>query len=332
MRFTRLVITAINRRWLQHAVTEICGYGTSVIGCDAEVGLEGWIDSADTFDGRPGASVLLFAFSTEDLQQATFTRVGQCLMTCPTTAVFDGLPAASDETEFESNKALVDFKANEIQVGDKLRFFGDGYQKSKLIGERRLWRIPVMDGEFICEDKVGVAKGVAGGNLLILARDQISGLSAAERAVDRIAKLPNVICPFPGGVVRSGSKVGSRYKGLVASTNHQFCPTLQGVDFDARALDSANDQQTDESATQSNRSLLGMDVRCVYEIVIDGTDYASVGNAITAGVRAAAGEEVVSITAANYNGKLGKHLYHLHRLLSDNDAIPVDQKINKGAG
>ena len=172
MRFTRLIITAVNRRWLQNAVTEMCGYGTSVIGCDAEVGLEGWIDPAETLDGRPGSSVLLFAFSTKALEQATFTRTGQCLMTCPTTAVFDGLSLESN-----TDNSLDDFKPDEIQVGDKLRFFGDGYQKSKLIGERRLWRIPVMDGEFICEDKVGVANGVAGGNLLILARDQNSGLS-----------------------------------------------------------------------------------------------------------------------------------------------------------
>ena len=206
---------------------------------------------------------------------------------------------------------LVDFKPNEIQIGDKLRFFGDGYQKSKLIGERRLWRIPVMDGEFICEDKVGVANGVAGGNFLILAKDQPSGLSAAERAIDKIAELPNVICPFPGGVVRSGSKVGSRYKGLLASTNHQYCPTLRGVDFDATSKNSTNKK----SSPPTNRSLLSENVNCVYEIVIDGTDYESVGNAIVAGVNVAAGDGVVSITAANYGGKLGKHQYHLHRIL-----------------
>ena len=327
MRFARLIITATNRRWLQNAVTEVCGYGTSVIGCDAEVGLEGWIDAAETLDGRPGASVLLFAFSTKALQQATFTRTGQCLMTCPTTAVFDGLPAGSN-----ANNALIDLKPNEIQVGDKLRFFGDGYQKSKLIGDRRLWRIPVMDGEFICEDKIGVASGVAGGNFLILAKDQMSGLSAAERAVDEIARLPNVICPFPGGVVRSGSKVGSRYKGLVASTNHQYCPTLIGVDFDSHAVDSADEKLVDESPTQTGRSLLSADVKCVYEIVIDGTDYDSVGKAIVTGVESAAGEGVISITAANYGGKLGKHQYHLHQMLDDKIVVQSDQKNTSGGG
>ena len=257
MRFTRLIITAVNRRWLQNAVNEVCGYGSSVIACDAEVGFEGWIDPAETLDGRPGASVLLFAFSTEALQKSTFTRTGQCLMTCPTTAVFDGLAAG------EGSDDLVDFKPNEIQVGEKLRFFGDGYQKSKLIGQRRFWRIPVMDGEFICEDRVGVAKGVAGGNFLILTKDQVSGLTAAERAVDEITKLPNVMCPFPGGVVRSGSKVGSRYQGMVASTNHPFCPTLKGIDFETTDVDS---NHTVENSIK--RSLLDEQVNCVYEIII----------------------------------------------------------------
>lgn len=320
MRFTRLIITAINRRWLQNAVNEVCGYGSSVIACDAEVGFEGWIDSADTLDGRPGASVLLFALSTKALQKATFTRTGQCLMSCPTTAVFDGLAAGVAD-----NEELVEYKPNEIQVGEKLRYFGDGYQKSKLIGQRRFWRIPVMDGEFICEDKVGVAKGVAGGNFLILANDQVLGLVAAERAVDEIAKLPNVVCPFPGGVVRSGSKVGSRYQGMVASTNHLFCPTLKGVDFEVAEI------KSDLTETiGSDCSLLGDQVNCVYEIVIDGTGQRAVGDAMVAGIKAAAGEGVVSITAANYGGKLGKHHYHLHKMLG-NDPQQTNQHKTTGA-
>ena len=314
MRFTRLIITAVNRRWLQNAVNEVCGCGSSVIACDAEVGFEGWIDPAETLDGRPGASVLLFAFSTEALQKSTFTRTGQCLMTCPTTAVFDGLAAG------EGSDDLVDFKPNEIQVGEKLRFFGDGYQKSKLIGQRRFWRIPVMDGEFICEDRVGVAKGVAGGNFLILTKDQVSGLTAAERAVDEITKLPNVMCPFPGGVVRSGSKVGSRYQGMVASTNHPFCPTLKGIDFETTDVDS---NHTVENSIK--RSLLDEQVNCVYEIIIDGTDYQSVGDAMVAGIRAAASKNVVSISAANYGGKLGKHQYRLHELLNGDSQTIQDK-------
>jgi len=316
MRFTRLIITAINRRWLQHAVSEICGYGSSVIACDAEVGFEGWIDPAETLDGRPGVSVLLFAFSTEALQKSTFNRTGQCLMTCPTTAVFNGLAAG------DGNDDLVDFKPNEIQVGQKLRFFGDGYQKSKLIDQRRFWRIPVMDGEFICEDRVGVAKGVAGGNFLILTKDQVAGLAAAERAVDAIEKLPNVMCPFPGGVVRSGSKVGSRYQGMVASTNHPFCPTLKGLDFETANVDS---NHSDENTIK--RSLLDDEVNCVYEIVIDGTGHQVVSDAMVAGIKAAASDSVVSISAANYGGKLGKHHYRLHELLDDDrQTIPNNLK------
>ena len=290
MKYCRIIVTARNKRWLNSAVVEFSGYGSSVIGCDAEVGLENYIPETETLDGRPGASLLLFGFSTEAVQKALANRTGQSLMTCPTTAVFDGLrpdPVAGENAEQASVKR--------VALGQHLRFFGDGFQKSKLIGNRRFWRIPVMDGEFLIEDSVSVAKGVAGGNFLILAADQSSGLNAAERAVDAIAQLKNVIAPFPGGVVRSGSKVGSKYAALRASTSDAYCPTLRGrVD-----------------------SQLPPSVSCVYEIVIDGTDVDSVANAMKVGIESSIGPGVVSISAGNYGGKLGKHHFHLASLFSE---------------
>ena len=294
MRYTTIVITAINRRWLDVAITEFCGYGTSVIGCDAEVGLESRLSDTQTIDGRPGARVMIFGFSKDAVEKAVVNRVGQCLMTCPTTAVFDGLPqevTAATSADFEKKSDVHPIEM--IPLGKHLRFFGDGFQKSKLIGDRRFWRIPVMDGEFIVEDTIGVTKGVAGGNFLILSRDQSTGLNAAERAVDEIAKIANVITPFPGGVVRSGSKVGSRYPSLRASTSHTFCPTLRG----------------------RVETKLPEDVGCVYEIVIDGIDFDAVAQATRVGIEVAAGEGVVSISAGNYGGKLGKHHFHLVQLL-----------------
>ncbi len=271
-------------------MAEFTGYGSSVIGCDAEVGLETLVPAAETLDGRPGASLLLFGFSTDAVQQSLANRTGQCLMTCPTTAVFDG--GCLDQSSSANSQRL---EGDRVSLGKHLRFFGDGFQKSKLIGDRRFWRIPVMDGEFLVEDTVSVSKGVAGGNFLILANDQPTGLQAAERAVDAIAAQPNVIAPFPGGVVRSGSKVGSQYTALRASTSHTFCPTLRGrVD-----------------------SELPAGVGCVYEIVIDGTNFDSVANAIKVGIESAVGAGIVSISAGNYGGKLGKHHFHLRSLFSE---------------
>lgn len=282
MRFARLIVTAIDEYWLRAGLSEFCGYGTSVIACDAEVGVEQALDASATMDGRPGASVLMFAFNEESLGKALSARCGQCLMTCPTTAVFNGMSQ-------ESSPRIL----SELPLGQHLRFFGDGYQKSKLIGQRRFWRIPVMDGEFLVEEKCGVAKGVAGGNFLILSVDQVSGLAAARRAVEKINQLPGVIAPFPGGVVRSGSKVGSKYKGMVASTYHSFCPTLKG----------------------RVETRLHPDANCVYEIVIDGMDAQRVAAAMVAGIRACVGEGVLAISAGNYGGKLGKHHFHLHEIL-----------------
>ena len=278
MRFARLVVTAADEYWLDCALREFCGYGSSVIGCDAEVGVERRLASEETPDGRSGAAVLLFGFSVDALASAVPNRTGQCLLTCPTTAAFDGMP---DAGEF-------------IPLGRRLRFFGDGFQKSKLLGERRYWRLPVLDGEFLVEERVGVAKGIAGGNIILQAATQDAALAAARRAAAAIADMPGVITPFPGGVVRSGSKVGSKYKALRASTNEAFCPTLRG-------------RVTSE---------LVHGAHCAYEIVINGVDEAALTSAMKAAIHAAAGDGVLAIGAGNYGGKLGKFHFPLHSVLA----------------
>ena len=277
MRYTRLVVTASEEYWLDAALREATGYSTSVIACDAETGISQSMKPESTPDGRCGAAVLIFGFSTAAIAKAVVGRVGQCIMTCPTTACFNGLSGAAET----------------IPLGKHLRFFGDGYQKSKKFAAERYWRIPVMDGEFLVEDRVGVAKGVAGGNIILQAESQTTGLAAARRATEAIGETPGVITPFPGGVVRSGSKVGSRYKGLKASTADAYCPTLRG----------------------RVESQLVNDANCAYEIVIDGTDEPTVGQAMRTAIEAASGDGVLAIGAGNYGGKLGKHHFHLRELL-----------------
>jgi formylmethanofuran--tetrahydromethanopterin N-formyltransferase len=277
MRAARAVVTAETADWARTAAALASGYATSVIGCDAEAGLEAEVPATETPDGRPGVSLLVFGFNAAALGKALVNRIGQCVMTCPTTACFNGLATAEES----------------VRVGGLLRFFGDGYQASKKLDGRRYWRVPVMDGEFLCEDTFGVQRAVAGGNFLILATDQAAALGSAEAAVRAIRAVPGVILPFPGGVVRSGSKVGSRYKALRASTNEEYCPTLRG----------------------HGRSRLPADVHAVYEIVIDGLDQQAVEAAMRVGVRAACGPGVVQISAGNYGGKLGQYPLHLHRIL-----------------
>lgn len=277
---TRLWITAATARWAEIAASELCGYATSVIACDAEAGVEAVLPPDETPDGRPGVSALLFAFTREALEQAVTERVGQCVLTCPTTACYNGLPDAPREKQ--------------ISVGGRLRYFGDGFQASKKLGPTRLWRIPVMDGEFLCEDRFGTVKGVAGGNLLICGMSQETALAAAEAAVAAMRAVPETILPFPGGVVRSGSKVGSRYKKLKASTNDAYCPTLRAV----------------------TASELSADVGGVYEIVIDGLSFESVRESMRTGLHAAARcPGILLITAGNYGGKLGPHHFYLRDLI-----------------
>ncbi|QDU63149.1 Formyltransferase/hydrolase complex subunit D [Planctomycetes bacterium Pan216] len=279
MTASRLLVTAADAYWVEVAARESTGYATSVIGCDAEAGIERWLTPEETPDGRCGVSLLFFGFSRDGVQKAVVNRVGQTLMTCPSTACFDGMPAAEKR----------------IEVGGALRYFGDGYQISKLLEGRRYWRVPVMDGEFLCEETLGTSKGVGGGNFLILGRTQRQTLGAARQAVEAIATLPDVICPFPGGVVRSGSKVGSKYKKLRASTNDAYCPTLR--------------------ATVA--SALPDDVHAVYEVVIDGLSEEAVVEATRVGVKAACVEGVVAISAGNYGGNLGPVHIALREILAN---------------
>ncbi len=279
LRYARLIVTAHDGHWLDAAVRAACGYGTSVIGCDAEVGLEMLLPPEATPDGRPGAAIMLFGFSEEAVGKATGNRTAQCLLTCPTTAVFDGLPDAQER----------------IPLGSHVRFFGDGHEKTKVVGGRRYWRVPVMDGEFLVEETAGVAKGVGGGNFLVQGESLEATLAAVRRGVEAVAAMPGTITPFPGGAVRSGSKVGSRYAELKASTNDAFCPALAG-----------------RVPTELHPGAAA----CV-EVVIDGEGEAEVAAAMAAGIRAAAGAGIPAISAGHYGGKLGKFHFRLHGVLAD---------------
>ena len=277
---TRLVITAESERWATTAASELCGNATSVIACDVEAAIERSIPASETPDGRPGVSVLMFAFTLEGLAKSVQGRVGQCVLTCPTTACYNGIDDCPKEKR--------------IRIGGAIRYFGDGFQKSKKVDERRFWRIPVMDGEFVCEDWFGTITGVAGGNLLICATNAKAALRATESAVDAMRTGSEIALPFPGGMVRSGSKVGSRYPKLKASTNDAYCPSLRSL----------------------TKSELPENCHAVYEIVIDGLSFEAVQSAMRRGLHAAAAmPDVIRITAGNYGGKLGKHHFHLRELL-----------------
>jgi formylmethanofuran--tetrahydromethanopterin N-formyltransferase len=281
MRAARVVITAQSPRWARIAAASMTGFATSVIGCKVEAGIEADLTPEETPDGRPGVSVLLFAFDAAGLGQRLVDRVGQSVLTCPTTACFDGLADADER----------------VVVGGLLRHFGDKYQSSKFLDGRRYWRIPVMEGEFLVEESFGVQRAIGGGNLLILARDHQAALGAAEAAADAMRSVRDVILPFPGGIVRSGSKVGARhYQKMIASTNDAYCPTLRG--------------------RGDVESALPDEVNAVLEIVVDGLTRAAIERALRAGIGAASRPGVVEITAGNYGGKLGKHHFHLKALAS----------------
>lgn len=283
MTATRVIITAENLIWAMNAAQAMTGFATSVIGCGAEAGIEREMHPHETPDGRPGVSVLVFCVSGKELEKQIIRRVGQCVLTCPSTSVFGGVQGEK-----------------RIAMGAQLRYFGDGFQISKVIGGERYWRIPVMDGEFVCQDSIARTSAVGGGNFLVLGETLTGVLDACSQAVEAIRSLPDVIAPFPGGVVRSGSKVGSKYKMLSASTNEAYSPALADLP----------------------QSQIPEGVNAVLEIVIDGLSPEAISEAMRRGVLAVCengpANGIRQVSAGNYGGKLGKHHFHLHHLLSDN--------------
>lgn len=286
---SRITVTAINETWAEHAAKAVTGYATSIIGCEVEAGIEG--KTINSPDGRPGFDCLFFAASKDKLAEIVFMRIGQAVLTSPTSACYDaGFPEYPSDYEGLSK----------FVVGGNLKFFGDGFEKSEDISGKRFWRVPVMDGEFLVQEEFTIAKVVGGGNFLILAESVESALKSAEAAVASIKGTRGVILPFPGGVVRSGSKVGSKYDFMIASTNEVFCPTLRG---------------------QVENSMLTEDINAVYEIIIDGVTKELVAKAMETGIRAATAAEIPGvkrITAGNYGGLLGDINISLYDILGDN--------------
>lgn len=283
MRAARVVITARDLGWAIEAARKMTGFATSVIACKVEAGIERELSPRETPDGRPGVSVLVFTMDSDSLAKRLIERIGQTVLTCATTACFDGLPDAPDR----------------MVVGRALRVFGDGLQGSKVIGGERHWRIPVMEGEFLVQETFGRVNGVGGGNFLILAESDAAALDAAVAAVDAMRGMPGVVLPFPGGIVRSGSKVGSkRYASMVATTNDAFAPTVR-------------------AATASS---LPNGVNAALEIVLDGIDAPSIAAAMRSGIDAACRTGVHRISAGNYGGKLGPHHFHLRQIMDGSAA------------
>ena len=275
----RVLITAQNEKWALTAANVATGFATSVIMAPAEAAIERTIPATETPDKRPGILIQIYNRDRFDLKHQLMERIGQCIMTCPTTAAFNGL----------TGKRV-------LKVGSSLRYFGDDFQKKTMVGGRKCWKIPVMEGNFIVEDGFGAQEAVAGGNFMIFAENQADGLKAAEAAADAIrANAPDVIMPFPGGVCRAGSKAGSLKYKMKASTNHPYCPTLRTIVPD---------------------SVVPENVQCVYEIVINGLTLDAVKNAMKQGVTAAASTHgIVKISAGNYGGKLGPYKAFLKEAL-----------------
>ncbi len=274
---SRIIVTAATKKWAYKAAVEASGFATSIIGCPCEAGVEGYLSKRETPDGRAGVSILICA-EKKALKSNVAARISQCILPAPTASAFDGFPDA------------------ESRFFIRMHYFGDSYEERCTIRGRKCWKIPIMEGDYIGEERFGIVRGIAGGNFLVMGGDQQSALLGAEAATDTIAGMKGVITSFAGGIVASGSKVGGTnyHFPLPASTSHQWCPTLREKVFDSKVPDG---------------------VVSIYEIVINGIDEKSIRAAMKAGIHAATETGRISfIGASNFEEKLGHYKFHLHDL------------------
>ena len=293
--YASVLITARDRYWLDKAIQAATGNASSAILCDCEAGLDRYVSPSDSIDGRPGAIVQFHVprFHTDResrLERSVLVRVSQNVMTCPTTAAFNVLDASGS---WFASKEPPKPGGKWFPLGRKLAYFGDGHQyKADRFG-RGCWIVPILSGEFVCERRIGFADGLMGGNLWFFGATADAALDAATKAAEAASTVPGVILPFPGGVASSGSKAGSSYKFTIASTYAEFCPTLRGK----------------EGVT----SRLPEGVASVQEIIINGCDLPTIAKATQAAIAAAKNVDgLLTISAGNYGGRLGKSFVYLH--------------------
>ncbi|MHA1844610.1 MAG: formylmethanofuran--tetrahydromethanopterin N-formyltransferase [Promethearchaeota archaeon] len=281
--FTRILVTAFDKKRLDNAAQAATGFATSVIHCPCEAGIDCYVPPERTPDNRPGVMLMFFVGKKDKMSKVLLDRIGQCILTAATTSVFDGFTDSLDpEKEFS------------INVGGKLRYFGDKFEEKVNDFPFATWKIPCFDGDFYIQESFKVGKGT-GGNFILFAKEKEAALKAVDKAVEAILNVENVIAPFPGGFVRSGSKVGSKYSFLSASTNEVFCPSLKD---------------------KINYSQLKPEENVGYEIVLDGATEEAIKEAMRVGIKAAVQVHgLTRITAGNYGGKLGKFQYELHKIL-----------------
>ncbi|MGD1003903.1 MAG: formylmethanofuran--tetrahydromethanopterin N-formyltransferase [Methanoregulaceae archaeon] len=274
---SRVILTAVNKKWAYEAAVEATGFASSKIGCPCEAGIEGFLSRKQTPDRRVGISILICS-ERKNIKKNVAERVSQCVLPTPTVSAFDGLPEA------------------ESRFSIRMHYFGDSYEERCNIGGRKCWRIPIMEGDYVGEERFGIVKGIAGGNFLVMGMNQRLALSGAEAAVTAIKGIKGVITSFAGGIVASGSKVSCKnyFFPMPASTNHLYCPTLKA---------------------KISESLVPDGVNSIYEIVINGVNEMTMKNAMKTGIKAATKKGgIMYIGASNFEGKLGPYKIHLYDL------------------
>ncbi|MEM2816578.1 MAG: formylmethanofuran--tetrahydromethanopterin N-formyltransferase [Candidatus Bathyarchaeia archaeon] len=283
--YCRVIVTADDEETLVRAAEDATATPATVIG-RIEGGVEKWLSTRETPDGRKGAVLQFwgiidpkkpFSESLKKFEVELSYRIRQDILVKPFTAVFDALNASEGK----------------LDMMERVGHCGDGYEWTEEKYARTVIVVPIMVPDFIIERYIGYARGVMGANFWIMCKTKEAVKEAGRKALEAIHEVEGVVTPFD--VCSAGSKPETRFPWIGPTTNHLYCPSL--------------------------RKKLGADskvpegVGYIPEVVINGVSLEAVKQAMRAGITAAAKVKgVVGISAGNYGGKLGDYRIYLREL------------------
>lgn len=295
--YIRVIITAEDKKTLYRAAYDSTSTPGAVIG-RVEGGVEKFIDKSQTPDGRIGV-IVQYWFGLDDLEKFELElsyRIRQDVLTKPFTSVF----AANDlnldnsqESYQESSQGLYQWSINPagyIGMMKQVGHCGDGYEWKEKLNGREIINVPISVPDFKIESKLPYYNGIMGANFWYMCKTKEAVINAGNAAIDAINGVNGVICPFD--ICSAASKVETNYPWIGPTTNHPYCPSLK--------------------SKLANRSKVPENANYIPEIVINGVDMVSVNKAMKVGIDACLEfDDVIKISAGNYNGALGKYKVNL---------------------
>ncbi|MBE6499138.1 MAG: formylmethanofuran--tetrahydromethanopterin N-formyltransferase [Methanobrevibacter thaueri] len=269
-KYVRALITGPTESIVKRAAYDSTSTPSAVIG-RVEGGVEGFLNPSQTPDNRFGA-IVQYWLGGDDVEKFAFElsyRLRQDILVKPFTRIFDYSDKDSEEY---------------IEMMDIVGHCGDGYEWAVEKYDRKMINVPIAVPDFQIEEKFKINNGTMGGNFWYLCKTQEAVLNAGEAIIDAIMDVEGATTPFD--ICSAASKPETNFPEIGPTTNHFYCPSLK--------------------EKLGDKSKVPQGVNYIPEVVINAINTESMNKAVKTGIDTALEfEDVIGISAGNFDGKLG---------------------------